>query len=145
MVRLFSKSPADQSSSPSTKINTVASRDAAGHLHFNAFVGFPKYAPVPSWMKSRQVLKEKWLALFHRHRCCIFQPVRFQRQRRFPWPICSCCCGLSTEREVFQSCSAVPVRVTKMSSHFKRFSGERKYSMHLKHFLGKYLYVNEDN
>lgn len=35
-----------------TKTNTPAARHAAGALHFNAFVGFPKYASISSWTRS---------------------------------------------------------------------------------------------
>lgn len=43
----------------STKTNTSAARHAAGGLHFNAFVGFPKYASIPSWTGSLQVHKAR--------------------------------------------------------------------------------------
>lgn len=49
---------------PSTKTNTSVARHAAGGLHFNAFVGFPKYASISSWMGSLQVHKARWRLSF---------------------------------------------------------------------------------
>lgn len=43
----------------STKTNTAVARHAAGGLHFNAFVGFPKYASISSWTGSPQVHKAR--------------------------------------------------------------------------------------
>lgn len=43
----------------STKTNTSVARHAAGGLHFNAFVGFPKYASISSWTGSPQVHKAR--------------------------------------------------------------------------------------
>lgn len=54
----------ERNSSSSTKTNRAESRHAAGGLHFNAFVGFPKYASISSWKGSRQVLKERWCISF---------------------------------------------------------------------------------
>ncbi len=54
----------ERNSSSSTKTNRAESRHAAGGLHFNAFVGFPKYASISSWKGSLQVLKERWCISF---------------------------------------------------------------------------------
>lgn len=65
MALLFCRrSLMEGSSSSSTKTSRAWSRHAAGGLHFNAFVGFPKYASISFWTSSHQVLKERWRISF---------------------------------------------------------------------------------
>lgn len=65
MALLFCRrSLMEGSSSSSSKTSRAWSRHAAGGLHFNAFVGFPKYASISFWTSSHQVLKERWRISF---------------------------------------------------------------------------------
>lgn len=65
MALLFCRVPRWKATAAlSTKTNTSVARHAAGGLHFNAFVGFPKYASISSWMGSLQVHKARWRLSF---------------------------------------------------------------------------------